>query len=1146
MKQLHLLTERRFLPLFTAQFLGAFNDNLFKNALVMLAAYRIAAQAGVNGQIVVTLAAGLFILPFFLFSAPAGQLADKYDKSRLIRWIKAAEIAIMAIGAYALISGNLWFLLAVLFLLGVQATFFGPLKYAILPQHLSAKDLLDGNALVEAGTFLAILLGTIVGGLLVLTEGGPWIVGGGAVLLALAGWAASLFLPPAPAASPDLRVTPNFVVEAGRIVRQAAKRRDVFLSILGISWFWLIGATYLSQFPNFTKDVIGADEHVVTLFLTLFSVGIGLGSMLCGRLMKGEISARYVPAAAILMTVFALDLYWATHRHPSAAGPELLGIAAFLESPSNWRISLDLLLLAMAGGVYIVPLYAIVQARTEAAQRARAVAANNIMNALFMVASAVATMLLLAAGVSVPGVFLIVGVANVAVAVYIVRLLPHDTLKTIAAAFFRLLYRVEVHGAEHVTAAGERAVIVLNHVSFLDGPLVAAFLPGRATFAIDSKMAKRWWVRPMFWLVDALTVDPTRPLATKAMIKAVREGRHCVIFPEGRITVTGSLMKVYEGPGLVADKADAPVVPVRIDGAQFTPFSRMRGKLRLRWFPKIRITVLPPRRLEVPGEGLRPRERRRRIGLALYDVMSDLIFETSEADRTLFAALLDARRRYGGALPAVQDPETPHPLTYDRLLMASLVLGRRLARLAAPGEHVGVLLPNAVGVAATFFGLQAEGRVPAMLNFSAGAAAMAAACRTAEIRTVLTSRRFVERAKLDAVVAELERHVQLVYLEDVRAKIGLIDKLYGVVASPFAARLHRRRGRGRKPSDPAVVLFTSGSEGTPKGVVLSHANILANCQQIAARVDFSPSDVVFNALPVFHSFGMTGGLILPLVSGVRTFLYPSPLHYRIVPEMVYGINATIMFGTDTFLAGYARTANPYDFYSIRYVFAGAERVQPATRRAWIEKFGLRIFEGYGATETSPVLAVNTPMHFREGTVGRFLPDIRTRTEPVPGIERGGRLHVSGPNVMLGYLRAERPGVIEPPPEPGWYDTGDIVDIDAEGFATVLGRAKRFAKIAGEMVSLGAAEDLAQTLWPESKHAVVAVADARKGEQLVLVTDRADAGRDALLSAARARGVPELAVPRTILPVDRLPLLGSGKADYPAVSALVAERMAQAA
>ena len=368
------------------------------------------------------------------------------------------------------------------------------------------------------------------------------------------------------------------------------------------------------------------------------------------------------------------------------------------------------------------------------------------------------------------------------------------------------------------------------------------------------------------------------------------------------------------------------------------------------------------------------------------------------------------------------------------------------------------------------------------------------------------------------------------YLEDVRPEIGPAKR----IAALIRALTSRPRHRPERANEPAVVLFTSGSEGTPKGVVLSHRNLLSNRYQLASVADINPKDVVLNALPIFHSFGLTGGLLLPLLAGVRTFLYPSPLHYRTIPEFAYGINATILFGTDTFLAGYARVADNYDFYSVRYVFAGAERVKAETRRVWFEKFGIRILEGYGATETAPAIAVNTPMHFKSGTVGRILPGIDHRVERVEGIAEGGRLFVRGPNVMLGYLRAEKPGVLEPPAG-GWYDTGDIVELDADGFVSIRGRAKRFAKVAGEMVPLGAVEDFIAKLWSDAVHAVVTLPDPKRGEQLVLVTDCEDASRAALAAGAREAGLPEIFVPRSIVKVEAVPLLGTGKIDY--VSAL---------
>jgi len=450
-----------------------------------------------------------------------------------------------------------------------------------------------------------------------------------------------------------------------------------------------------------------------------------------------------------------------------------------------------------------------------------------------------------------------------------------------------------------------------------------------------------------------------------------------------------------------------------------------------------------------------------------------------------------------------------------------------------------VLLPNAVATAVTFFGLQAHGRVAAMLNFSTGIANMEAATVAAQIKLIISSRAFVKQAKLESTVEALGNRARFLWLEDLNQNIHLSDKLKAMLDARLARRHHQALGISE--DDPAVVLFTSGTEGKPKGVVLSHGNLLANCRQSAARVDYNQLDKCFDALPLFHSFGLTASFLMPSLYGVCVFLYRSPLHYKMVPEMVYDSNSTLIFGTNRFLNGYARKADPYDFRSVRYVFAGAEAIQDETRDLFFTKFGLRILAGYGATETSPVLAMNTPMHYRDGSVGRFLPEIEWRLEPIKGLDRGGRLLVKGPNVMLGYLRYDHPGVIEPP-EGGWYDTGDIVDVDADGFVWILGRAKRFAKIAGEMVSLTVTESLASAASPDHAHAVVSLPDPRKGEKLILVTDDKALDRQALRDVARQKGISDLAVPSEILQVDKVPLLGSGKIDYTSTQEFVEDRL----
>lgn len=700
------------------------------------------------------------------------------------------------------------------------------------------------------------------------------------------------------------------------------------------------------------------------------------------------------------------------------------------------------------------------------------------------------------------------------------------------------LYRVKLVGESNLALAGERVLIVANHASFLDPVLLWAFLPEDVAFGINTHIAKAFWVKPFLRWAHVLPMNPASPLSLRTLTQYLKDGHRAVLFPEGRITVTGALMKIYEGAGLVADRAQAPVLPVRIDGAQFTPFSRMRGILRLRWFPPITLEFLPPRRLEIP-EDCSGDTRRARLGAMLEDVMSEMVFATGDRSRSLFQALLDARHIHGGGKPVVEDIQRL-PVSYNGLITRILGLGGKLDAITTPGEAVGVMLPGSVACLAVFFGLIRSGRVPAMLNFSGGSQNLLAACETAEINTVITARRFIAMAKLEAELAQLEARVRVVFLEDVAASLNSWDKFRAAGGALLLRTRHEAEQGGVKP---AVILFTSGSEGLPKAVVLSHANLLANRDQMVAKIDFNATDRVLNAMPLFHSFGLTAGALMPLLSGMYTLLYPSPLHYRTIPELAYDSNATLLFGTNTFLAGYAKNAHPYDFFSVRYVFAGAEKLMEETRRVWSDKFGLRVLEGYGVTETSPVLSFNTPMHHRAGSVGRLLPGVEYRLEAVEGIAEGGKLHVRGPNVMLGYMLHDEPGKLAPPVSvfgPGWHDTGDVVTVDAEGYVFIRGRVKRFAKLGGEMVSLAAVEELAGRLWPEHLHIAVNLPDAQKGERIVLVTDHAEANRADLLAHLRGEGHSELYLPRTIHTLSPMPLLATGKLDYQAVVAWLRE------
>ncbi len=695
----------------------------------------------------------------------------------------------------------------------------------------------------------------------------------------------------------------------------------------------------------------------------------------------------------------------------------------------------------------------------------------------------------------------------------------------------KILFRVNVRGLENMPQS-ERLLIVANHESFLDGFLLGLFLPFKATFVVHTNVLKSWWFRQFLRLTPYLAVDPTSPLAIKKVIKLLNAGKNIVIFPEGRITLTGALMKVYDGPGFVAAKTGATILPVRVDGAAESYFGRLSNGHKRKILPKVTLTILPVTRIDNPEStnrhhALSAKLRRHIAGEGMRNIMQHMLFQ-SQKTRTFFEAFLDAIDKFGGSYKLIEDMNAVEE-SYQALLKKSLALGRLACKVSAPNEAVGVLMPNVTNTLGLILGMSAFNRIPAMLNYTSGTAGMQNACIAANIKTIITSHKFIEAAKLENEIAHLE-NLNIVYLEDLRAQFNVLDRAW---LMGFALHYPRVAMEISQPEQTAVILFTSGSEGKPKGVVHSHQSILANIAQIMAIIDFNPSDKFMMVLPIFHAFGFTGSL-LPIFNGIKILVFPSPLQYKVIPEVIYEKGCTVLFSTSTFLSNYAKFAHPYDFYKLRLVIAGAEKLNEEVRKTYTDKFGIRILEGYGTTECAPVLSANTPMANLNGSVGQFAPGLEHKLETVPGIDEGGLLHVRGENVMMGYYLFDEPGVLQPPCSEfgaGWYNTGDIVKIDAQGFIHIQGRVKRFAKVAGEMVSLEVVEKIANTAAPEHQHAASTQMDAQRGETIVLFTTDPELKREDLQIVAKNLKQPEITVARKIVPMTELPLLGTGKTDY---------------
>lgn len=705
-----------------------------------------------------------------------------------------------------------------------------------------------------------------------------------------------------------------------------------------------------------------------------------------------------------------------------------------------------------------------------------------------------------------------------------VQIVFEKSLKTLFRFYFRIVHRVNIEGLENIPNGNKKLIIIANHANFLDGPLLWAFLPLSFKVLVDRVTAQYFFLKPFMSNSNTIQIDPFNSYALKSVVDIVNKGTNLLVFPEGRRTSTGSIMKIYEGTGFIAYKTEAEILPVYINNTYNIIGSRKKGEKK--FFAKITVTVGKVKK-PIDVSGVNHKERKEAATSKIYQLLSEIQFTSTYRQTTLSSKFIHVCKENKKKVAFLDI--TGKEVNYKKALIGAFVLGDFLSRYE--DKNIGILLPNLTSTMLVFFGSQISHKTPAFLNYSGGVSSLQQCMDLADLRTIVTSRQFLEKINIDVAAFSNKK---LIYLEDIKEKVNVVVRLRGLCKSIFSSLYYKPLAQ--EYQETAVILFTSGSEGKPKGVCLSHDNILSNIYQSLSRIDIQEKDYLMNALPIFHSFGLTIGTLMPLFCGIKIFLYVSPLHYRVIPELVYDEHCTILLGTNTFLNGFAKKAHPYDFHSLRYIFCGAEALSDAVFTKYAKTYGIRVMSGYGATECAPVISINNAIEHEYGTVGKFLPGIEYKIMPVAGIDhkqgQAGKLYVRGPNIMREYLKNETANRKFQTEDKGWYDTGDIVEVANAGFLKIVGRMKRFAKVSGEMVSLTAVEEaLAGMFGQRWETAVMTEPDEKKGERLILVANSSKIELGKAREILRTKGFAEITHPREIRYVKEIPKLGTGKVDY---------------
>jgi len=1101
----NVLKTSGFRPFLWTQFLGAFNDSVYQTI--------VALHVGDANPAYVPLVPAVFTLPSLLFSGYAGHLADLVSKRKVLISVKMFEIGIMLFGLWTLLAGWTEGMLSVVFLMGLHAAIFSPAKYGIVPEILGDRDLSRGNALLEMSTFVSIVLGIAGGGaLFAVWKATPWRIGLVTLVVSGVGLATSFRITRVPASGAKQRFLWNPFGEIAGSTRHLLHDRPLWLAVLGIAYFWFAGVLLKTDLQYFGKEVLHSSDNGVSVLWALLAIGIGAGNLLAGRLSGDKVELGLVPLGALLMSVSAIATMAARHSFPLATA--------------------GVVMMALASGLFVVPLYAYVQQRSDRKEKGRVVAANNFYQTIGMlVASGLMSLCHTTLHLGADTILLGFGFSLALVAAYILTVVPEFFVRFVLWLLTHSLFRIKIRGAENVPFRGP-ALLVANHMSHVDGFLIGACVQRFIRFMVwkpyYEMKSLNWFLR----LAKSIPVGSGGPRDIVQSIRAARReiaGGHIVcIFAEGSISRTGNMLPFKRGIEKILEGTEVPVIPVHLDRMWGSIFSFERGKFFWKW----------PKRIPYPvtvsfGAALPPKASAHQVRQAIQELSAEATAHRATARDTLGARLIATSRKNWGRF-AMAD-STGRQLTYGQMLTAAMVVGRACGGQA--GEMVGVLLPPTIAGALVNLGLTLERRIPVNLNFTAGREAMESAIALCEIRTVITSRLFIKSA-----VQASGLHCRYLFIEDLIQQATAVDKIRAWLAARFLGR-----GKGT-PDSPATVVFSSGSTGIPKGVVLSHYNLIANIEAIAQLFWIGGSDRIVGVLPFFHSFGFTVTVWFPLVSGCGVVYHTNPTEAAAIGELVQKHRATLLLSTPTFCATYARKCNREQFASLRYVLVGAEKLREPVAAMFREKFGIELLEGYGCTEMAPVVAVNAPnfqagketqIGNKPGTVGHPLPGVAVRiADPVtfaplePNTE--GLLLVKGSNRMLGYLKqAERTAEVL---RDGWYVTGDIALVDDEGFVKITDRLSRFSKIAGEMVPHLKVEEAILGVLIEGECAVAGIPDDQRGERLVALYAQPKVSPAELWQQLSESGLPRLWLPKreNIYQVETLPRLGTGKLDLRSV------------